>query len=168
MSTKQKQQLGPAKWDAAWAQLEPGLYRLSQDVLNPAPQKNRVDWTYREKWEAGKLFAINDNTSIHCKILRAVNTSYAYLNIVEPDTNDPTSSPKDEHRLAAIMPHLVKLPPTLGGLLLNRNIYERQAVLTTLVDSGKISLDDVRQALATMDASSEAQDDERDMRNGIR
>lgn len=139
------------QFDTEWLKLEPGLYRMREEARNEDSHSTRNGWTYMRAWPAGMLFQL---FRIHHSPTR-VDLGLRVPN--EPDyvVVGPRSD-ADLRRLAAVLPRLVKqeyspgqalLTPDDRGIIRGRHSADLRVALGRLVDSGKVSVADVLEAL---------------------
>lgn len=116
--------------------IKPGIYRLARDVENPQPDRRRTrDWYASPTIPAGTRFRVDESEYVQISKL-----------------NDYSSNgPSLRSDLAqAMIPALVPEPTTLGGALFLNNVIGAhvnsrplKAVLARLVESGKVTIEDV-------------------------
>jgi hypothetical protein len=132
--------------------LTAGIYRLTRDVVNPKPdRRQRYDWKAQPMWQAGALFYVRTETH---EVFNDVTPLVVTTICTGPYDSDRTRL--DDVRIAEIIPALEPVPVDSVAMLLHYNEHVEVSAagdgflpeaMQLLVDSGKLTLDDVREAL---------------------
>lgn len=130
--------------------LKPGIYRLTQDVVNPhVDRRQKYDWRAREVLEKGAEFKVSQYTP-----------GREFAEITEISLVGEYSSHTVFARQAspglyeALVPHLVLVKETLGSVLAFHDITGVSVnkmplcrLLADLLDMNKITIEDVKAAI---------------------
>lgn len=160
-------------------EIKSGLYILTQDVENPSPDRRRKSSVlYHERWAKGTRWKIEDQGSWHH--LKDVSVEeirtkrpFAFYELTHYGSYDHTSLESDAGQ--ALWQHLEKMPESVGEVLVNADLLgpskalERTlgTVLSILVESGKVSLEDIHIAIKAYSDSDEEEFWSRLKRNGF-
>lgn len=117
-----------------------GVYRVSQDVENPRPDKRKkTDWSARELIPEGTIVRLEEEGDENFPTIRRIGaTDRVY--------------PSD----ATYMPILVVLRPcdTCLGAILDGKGYRLREILAVLVETGELSLEKVSSAIDALEGLS--------------
>jgi hypothetical protein len=137
---------------------KPGLYQLARDVENPHPDRRKVrNWTAQTEWKKGERFIFRhrfvdrreDGTILYCGELGKVGT-YDSLN----DMSDG---------FKALLDALVPVEHTVSSYLVMQDwSHPSNKILQKLVDTKKLSLDDIGEAIKLIHEDWDREEKERE------
>ncbi len=137
----------------------PGIYRLTRTVVNPMGDKRVKNEFAREPlWQAGRRVLIRPDdlgfSDTKCERLKiSAMGGYAhqgfFLDVVPSHRDDPDYTKIVQRSEALLEPGLLELEPPSIESVLTLQHWENwnSPLLQQLVDSGKITLDDVNEAI---------------------
>jgi hypothetical protein len=158
--------------------LTQGYYELTEEVENPHPNSRRHGWSHFGKWPKGVRFSVHSKVvrggedgrpEVRRNVLHAVGErSYDSDGLYFPHEGAIDGS--YDKVLAAILPKLVKIEPTVGEFLHFEGIsgYVLPAILAAFIDSGKLTKADVKLAHGYVSALDEVASREFDRKHGFR
>ena len=145
--------------------MEPGIYVLSETVLNPKPDRRQTAWLGADEWTAGDTYLVEAadgraDLGVKARVftirrLFSTSASSTYLRVrKQPDGNVEVI--REAGRVGALARFVAALVPSKDPRDAFRwTFYEdgcspssaSERVLWVLVQVGKISVDDVRAVL---------------------
>ena len=128
-----------------------GLYELAEDVSNPKPDRRSSDWDKQEVWQKGTRFLvrenkryINDGVFRNSPQIRKVTGRYYRSNI------DPWDTEQWNALVGGFKPCADEDVDTVWAES-DRHYDNHLHIMQRLVDMGKITLNDLREAIAFED-----------------
>lgn len=141
-----------------FTQLRTGLYRLTQDVSNPTPDRRaRHDWTAVPTFEAGQQLTFRITPLVYNDLPDGVeppNPPHFRYEIAERgNTKWVTLRKRPDLRVPmmdALGPHLEAIPVDVVALYDLHDLWHFHAhiVVKRLLDAGKITMEDLAEVLA--------------------
>lgn len=139
--------------------LKPGYYRLTCDVTNPHPDRRKTrEITAAPVWKKGTRFAVREQ-------LRDVNTPVLTIEFADDRHAILTRRYEWDEAFKVIAPHLDPIAPDLYLTLHKLMVHDSRSILDRLVRSGRVTLGEVEEAAAELEAEYEAEDEAREARN---
>lgn len=131
--------------------MQPGIYRLTQEVVNPMKiDRRRADWVHRVKFEAGTLFILSDRDGILEQPVHRVGLREYSVWVYK-------SQKHTRELLDALRPHL-ELIDHKSDLHMLMLYYKEvlagsasfEGIIRTLLKNGRLTLDDINVMLAQL------------------
>lgn len=120
--------------------LKPGIYKLTQDVTNPNPDRRlRRDWRGLPVWSSGQEFLVEESNS---QSARESGESHTAIALVGSSPRDHAIGPGYEEQYAALESALVLCDGSDEALLAALGVQDGFAAW--LLTSGKLDRDTLR------------------------
>lgn len=145
----------------------PGVYVLTRDVENPARDKRRTsDWRHAPTFEKGTLFVVSEHHDLPPSIHLLNGYSSEYLCLWK--TLGDAVYEADWARTGALVPALEPAQVTVETLFSDSNgdphPNRARAILQKLVDTGFVTLPEIRRAWRAVEHDEDREAEEHDQR----